>query len=338
VIRIRPALTATAASLLTGLASPSWAQDSNASNGAGTQDTPANPRPVIVAIDADSIPIGTLPPAPSVDDAPASADAEEEAPGIAVQKMKNPPPRKKRRAGAQTSKLPSGLAAKRTPTELVELSLDHAEAGALYVPAPDTTDFAGETVGGMPCRRQDQVSPSPVRWETATASGDRAEIAVKDLWFYSGTCTVRAGAASAVAFKAVAWDSGKPWLYALRDDRSVTFLMPRSTDVTAEASVGAPVTVRGGFTRVTLPLGRWGSSSFVAHISSMTLDAPLAPAPPGPPGKGLRARLQEKPPAPADPFVEVGVELVQTMSEKTPSLLVRRVALDTPVASRLGQD
>ena len=333
-IRVRPALMATVAGLLASLASPCWAEDSDLSNGA--QDPPPNPRPVIVAIDVDSIPIGAVPPAPSVDDAPANADAEEEAPGIAVQKMKNPPPRRKRRP--PPSKLPSGLAAKKTPTELVELSLDHAEAGALYVPASDTTDFAGETVGGMPCRRQDQVPPSPVRWETATASGDHAEIAVKDLWFYGGTCTVRAGASTAVAFKAVAWDSGKPWLYALRDDKSVTFLMPRSTDVTAEASVGAPVTVRGGFTRVTLPLGRWGSSSFVAHISSMTLDAPPAPAPPGPRGKGQRARLQEKTPAPADPFVEVGVELVQTMSEKTPSLLVRRVALETPVASRMGQD
>jgi hypothetical protein len=327
----------TAASLLAGLASPCWAQDSDASNGASAEDTPANPRPVIVAIDVDSIPIGTLPPAPSVDDAPANADAEEEAPGIAVQKMKNPPPRKKRKP--RPSKLPSGLAAKRTPTELVELSLDHAEAGAVYVPAPDATDFAGETVGGMPCRRQDQVPPSPVRWETATTSGgERAELAIKDLWFYGGTCTVRAGSATAVMFKAVAWESGKPWLYALRDDKSVTFLMPRSTDVTAEASVGAPVTVRGGFTRVTLPLGRWGSSSFVAHISSMTLDAPPAPPPSRPPSKGRRVRPEEKPPAPADPFVEVGVELVQTMSEKTPSLLVRRVALETPVASRLGSD
>jgi hypothetical protein len=210
VIRVGPALMATVAGLLASLASPCWAEDSDLSNGA--QDPPPNPRPVIVAIDVDSIPIGMVPPVPAVDDAPANADAEEGAPGIAVQKMKSPPPRKKRRAGAQTTKLPLGLAAKKTPTELVELRLDHAEAGALYVPAPDTTDFAGETVGGMPCRGQDQVRPSLVRWETATASGDDAEIAVKDLWFYGGTCAVRAGESTAVAFKAVAWDSGKPWL------------------------------------------------------------------------------------------------------------------------------
>jgi hypothetical protein len=336
VIRVRPALMVTAASLLVGQASPCWAQDDDPSTEPPDGETAT--RAVIVAVDFDSIPIGALPPAPTADDAPEAAAAEEQAPGISVQKMKIPPPRKKSKVAAHKSKMPSGLVAKTSPTELVELGLDHAESGTLYVPAPDDTDFAGESVGRLRCHREG--APSPLRWETATASGDdHAEIAFKDLWFYSETCTVRAGSAARAAFKAVAWDGARPWLYAIRDARSVTFLMPRSSDVSAEASVGAPVTVRGGFTRVSLPLGRWGSSSFVAHLSSMTLDAPAAPSPPsppskGPPNKGNGVRMRERPLTRAEPSVEVAVELVQTMSEKSPTLLVRRIADDEPIASQ----
>jgi hypothetical protein len=81
--------------------------------------------------------------------------------------------------------------------------------------------------------------------------------------------------------------------------------------------VGAPVTVRGGFTRVTLAVGRWGSASFVATLPSLELKAHPAPAP-----REHAVRHEESVPLP--PAVEVAVELVQTMAEKAPTLTVRR--------------
>jgi hypothetical protein len=121
-----------------------------------------------------------------------------------------------------------------------------------------------------------------------------------------------------VSFKAVAWDGAKPWLFAMKDENSVTFLMPRANDFNADAMVGPATTVRGGFTRVTLPIGRWGSSSVVANLSSLELKPPPAES--------------------NDQPVEIAVELVQTMSEKSPTLLVRRQAPDEALASRAMMD
>ncbi len=93
--------------------------------------------------------------------------------------------------------------------------------------------------------------------------------------------------------------------------------MPRSNEMAAEAMVGAPLTVRGAFTRVTLPLGRWGSGSLVASISSMTLEPPKKSKPgskPSHPSDGDESDQRS---------VEVSIELVQTMSETHPTLVVR---------------
>jgi hypothetical protein len=96
----------------------------------------------------------------------------------------------------------------------------------------------------------------------------------------------------------------------VRDDKAVTFLFPRTSDVSSDAMVGTPVTMRGGFTRISLPLGRWGSSSFVAHVPSLQFEPP-SPAKPG------SAKADEEP-------AEVAVEVVQTLSERSPTVLVRR--------------
>jgi hypothetical protein len=328
-MRIRRALTLAVAGVLLGHASPSRADD-GATSGL-QEETPASDHTVLIAVDFDAIPVGVVPPAPTDADVPKADVAEPLAAGIALEKMKLPPPRKKSKSLAPNSATPSGLVAKRNALELVELRPDHAELGAMYQPAADGTDFAGDSVSRIPCRRNVQAAATPVRWETATIEGEgRAQVEIKDLWFFSQTCAVREGAVARVAFEAVAWDGARPWLYASRDDRSVTFLMPSAGDVTADASVGVPVTVRGGFTRVSLPLGRWGSSSFVAHLASMALDVPKPP--PDPPRRGQASRMPESAPSPAEAAVEVGVEIVQTMSERAPTVLVRRVVHVEPVA------
>jgi hypothetical protein len=78
-------------------------------------------------------------------------------------------------------------------------------------------------------------------------------------------------------------------------------VMPHTSELVSESMVGAPVSVRGEFTRITLPMGRWGSGAIVAQLESLS---------------GTPASDSDRP-------VEVGIELVQTMSEKAPTLLVR---------------
>ena len=291
---------------------------------------PATPLHELLAVDFDSIPTGVLPPMPSADGAPPPV-AEDLADGLSLEKVKLPPPRKRPKLRKAGRKVPPGLAAKTIKSDAVKVMPDHAEIGALYVPDAAGTEFSGESVSPLMCQK-DQAGTSPLRWETLSVSGDSAEIDVKDLWFQGATCSVTAGTSARKAFGAIASHGSKPWLYAMHDDRSVTFLFPRATDVTVDAIVGAPVTVQGGFTRVTLPLGRWGATSFVAHLPSLDIDAP-APAPARQP-KGQAVRPRPQPPQPSTDPVEIGVELVQTMSEKNPTLLIRCGAQEATVTQR----
>ncbi|MGH7436415.1 MAG: hypothetical protein ACRENE_12150 [Polyangiaceae bacterium] len=312
----RSAITALLALGLGALASPA-----RAAAGADTP-APAGPAPVFVSIDFDAIPRGTLPPMPAGDAPPDTSRTEVEE-GLSLQKVKQPPRHKK--PHPMKRKMANGIAAKPLKTDVVEVMPDHPELGAMYVPDPQSSDFNGESVSPLTCKT-DQAA-SPLRWETLAVEGDVANLDVKDLWFQSMACAVTAGATSRVSLGVVARDGDKPWLYAVRDDRTITFLFSRATDVTTDAAVGTPVTVRGGFTRVTLPLGRWGSTTFVAHLPSLAFETPAPAAPAVKPSRGQAVRPKPEPAPAADP-VEIAVELVQTMSEASPTILVRRGTLD----------
>ena len=316
---------------------------------------PAGPRPeslppIITAGAVDTIPAGTLPRALLEADAPGAVaanapanpslatipdatatrkGAHQESPvtrlplvvGLKMEHKKSPPFKRK---GAP------GLHPKMTRTDIIELTPARPELAALYVPWQDGTEFQGETLPLFACHQT--MTPSPVRWETLNIGSDGdAQLDIKDLWFDAESCTVRSAASARVTFKAIAWDGTKPWLFAMRDEKGITFLLPRSDDVSVDAMVGAPVTVRGGFTRVTLPFGRWGSSSLVAVLPTLELNPPPAK----PTGKASSV-AQPAPQVSSEP-VQVTVELAQAMSEKSPTLLVlrSRPASDRSLAAAL---
>jgi hypothetical protein len=306
-MRARAALPAALACALLGSVRPADAR---------ADEEAAEPGPpVVVAVDFDAIPTGVLPPVPHEPEASPAAP-EPAAGGIKLQKVKPPVRKKKKRPSVQ------GVVAKITAadrTEYVELAPERPAISAMYASSTDGAEFEGESVASLACRRKEPASP--VRWETvAVGSEGTATLEVKDLWFHSDTCTVTPGATARVEFKAIAWDGARPWLFAVRDGSTVTFLMPRTDDVNVDVMAGAPLTVRGAFTRVTLPIARWGASSLVAHVPSLELKPPR---PPRPAGKGLRADAGAEPEG-TDTPAEVAVELVQTMSERAPTLLVRR--------------
>lgn len=271
------------------------------------------PRNVIVSIDLDTIPNGTVPPPPRQEDAVASPGSTPLAKGLLTQKVKQ----------VQSKKRAVGLHAKMGKLEILELSPAKPELGALYVPWQDGTDFQGESVSVYACHRQD--APNPVRWETLTVKPDgNAQLEIKDLWVEPRTCTVELAGSSQVVLKPIAWNGAKPWLFAVRDEKTVTFLFARSDDLSADAMIGTPFTVRAGFTRVTLPVGRWGSSTLTAILPSLELELP---AKPDPNPKSVVAK-------PYTPPTEIALELVQTMSEKAPTLLVR---YSKPEATSIAQ-
>jgi len=286
---------------------------SRASAEESTDPVLENPgRAVLVAVDVDSILRGSVPPPLREADAPASASQT-----TAPAEDASPPGLTLKKTSSSRKRKPSlaGLHAKKIQKNVAELTPSKPELAALYQPTPDAVEFGGESLGFVCGRDYPRV---PMRWETLTVEHDgQAQLEIKDLWLDASHCSVNSVSSARVTFKAIAWAGAEPWLFAMRDENSITFLMPRAEDVSAEAMAGAPLTVRGGFTRVTLPMGRWGSSSLVASLPSLALNLPAETRQAG------QTRVASEPPTSGLP-VEVAIELVQTMAEKSATLLIRR--------------
>ena len=262
----------------------------------------------IVVVDVSALPRDELPPAPAEKDAPAAVTAFVPASLVTVVPVKDAVrSHRLRRMGARTSNA-SGIIKKVPPAapRLVEIAPRAPSLDALYPPSREATEQSASKAQQLSCGERGSVLP--IRWETFVPGADGpARLYVRDLWFDARSCAVGHGAEKTVSLQAIAWRDGKPWLFATRSASSVTLVMPRATEVSAESMVGAPVAVRSDdFTRVTLPIGRWGSASVLAVLDTLVLERPDARPTDG----------DSRP-------IEVGVELVQTMSEETPTLLVR---------------
>jgi len=140
----------------------------------------------------------------------------------------------------------------------------------LYTPTADSTDFDGDTPQRI------VVRPEP-RHRLRRPLGEgppwlRRRCAPRSLRSLVRRQELPLGLGSTTSFplKAIAWEAGKAWLYAVRSDTSVTFVLPHATETSVDTMAGAPLTARGGFTRVTLPLGPLGAGSVLAQVSSLS--------------------------------------------------------------------
>jgi hypothetical protein len=304
---------------LVALALAAFATGARADDSPSDAEEPQPKPPQIVVVDFEGIPLGTLP------EAPVEASAPETAPKGRVTDLKvesvaekSSPKSSKKRLHKKKKK---GAPAK--PPRQVEIKPTLPGLGVLYV-APsenvgeletETTRSAGE-MQRMSC--DGRSKPSPLRWEKVVLSPDgSAHLQIDDLWFDPRSCALWPGSTSVTVLKPIAWENAKPWLYAVRGADSVTFVMPSSNEINAETMVGGPLTIRGAFTRVTMPLGRWGSGSMFASLPTLKLEAPSPP-----PKRGAKLTSEVAPDSNQGP-VELTVELVQTMAEKYPTLLVR---------------
>ncbi|MET0593051.1 MAG: hypothetical protein ABW133_10150 [Polyangiaceae bacterium] len=258
------------------------------------------PTTQVAVIDVGTLPKGDLPSAPTEKDAPTGVPAFTQPTEIAVEPAGEiTRPRRPRKKSIFTS-VKKPQAKRSEKVKLVSIAAASPTIDAFYAPSADATEFDGSSSQKMSCT--DQSSIAPMRWESlaTTPEGD-ARLETHDLWFDSKTCAVGPGPMASATLKAVAWEKGKPWLFAMQSPSGVTLVMPKVSEISSESMVGAPVTMRGDFTRITLPIGRWGSGSIVAQVESL----------------GAAHESDSSGP------VEVGIEIVQTMSEKAPTLLVR---------------
>lgn len=260
----------------------------------------ARPAQVVEAVDFDAIPLGSIPPNPRDADTPAVVTKDEHWGGLYT-------------GGGTDKKGARKRYAARFPVlsrnHDFTLSPDQPHLSALYLPLQDGFAFGGESIGNLQCHAAGTAAP--LRWETVTLGADgNALLEITDLWFDSTNCAVGVGNRARVSFKAVAWNGTKPWLFAVRDATSVTFLMPRASVVRSDVLVGHSMLVSGGFTRVTLPLGRWNSATFAVSLFSLDWNDPAAPG--------------AKPVPPSTETADVSVELTQTMTEGSPTVLVLR--------------
>src|SRR5262249_13841609 len=104
----------------------------------------------------------------------------------------------------------------------VELKPAEPVVGLLYAPVDNVNEFDGEPRHRMSCGRE--ADAGPLRWEKLAFGADgNARLEVDDLWFDSRACSVLPASASVITLKPIAWDNGKPWLFAVRGENSVTF-------------------------------------------------------------------------------------------------------------------
>jgi hypothetical protein len=273
----------------------------------------------VVIVPVTDLPEGDIPPPPPEADAPTGVPAWTQPATISVTDAgEMTRMRRIKKPSVRVSKK-SVLAAKHAErvekVKLVAIAPAEPSIDALYPPSAEATDLDGPSSQKLSCG--DRESVLPMRWESLAKTDDGdARLSVHDLWFDAKTCAVGPGPEKTLPLKAIAWENGKPWLYAMRGRDGVTLVMPRMNDLNSESMVGAPVSMRGDFTRVTMPIGRWGSGSIVAQLDAF-------------PGESSENG--------GDRPIEVGIEIVQTMSEKAPTLLVRTKRAN-PVPTDEGRD
>jgi len=272
-----------------------------AAGSSAADDEPRAETTNVIVVDVGDLPTGEIPSVPAETDAPLGVPAWTQPATITVTAAGELRPRQHGKPVQRVSKK-SIIASKRPRVaKIVAIAPTTPSLDALYAPSNDATDLEAQASQKLSCG--DRESVLPLRWEAFAVTNDgEARLSVRDLWFDAKSCAVGPGPEATILLKAVAWDGGRPWLYAMRNHDGVTLVMPRVTEISSESMVGAPVSVRGDFTRITMPIGRWGSGSIVAQLDSL-------------PGEPADDRV--------DRPIEVGIELIQTMSEKAPTLLVR---------------
>ena len=262
---------------------------------------PSGPLIRVVVVDVSTLPRGELPRLPAESDAPTGVPAFTQPKTIALESVAEVTRPKRPRKKSIFTPVKKSLAKRSDKVKFVSLTASTPTIDAFYSPSAEATELDAPSSQRMSCT--DQTSIVPLRWESlATMPDGDARLDTHDLWFDSKSCAVGPGPEASVTLRAIAWEDGKPWLFAMQSRSGITLIMPRVSDLSSESMVGTPVAVRGDFTRITLPVGRYGSGSIVAQVDSLGLPQGSEPAT-GP--------------------VEVGIELVQTMSEKAPTLLVR---------------
>jgi hypothetical protein len=280
-----------------------------AATASAAEDQPPAETTKVVVIDVGALPEGEIPLPPAETDAPTGVPAWTQPATITVTPA-GEVLRKRRRSkpSMQVSKKSIAPSERSEKVKLVSIAPASPSLDALYPPSSDATEFDAPSTQKLSCG--ERASVLPMRWEAlaTTAEGD-ARLSVHDLWFDAKSCAVGPGPETTIPLKAVAWEGNRPWLYAMRSREGVTIVMPRVSEISSESMVGAPVSVRGDFTRITIPVGRWGSGSIQAQVDAF-------------PGEPSDDRV--------DRPIEVGIELVQTMSEKTPTLLVRTRRANVP--------
>ena len=264
-------------------------------------DEPEAATTKVVVVDIGALPEGEIPSPPAETEAPTGVPAWTQPASIIVTPAGELSRSRRRKPTPHVSKKSIAPPVRTEKVRLVAIAPASPSVDALYAPSAEATELEGQSTQKLPCGARESVLP--MRWESLakTEDGD-ARLSVHDLWFDAKTCAIGPGPEKTLPLKAIAWENGKPWLYAMRGRDGVTLVMPRMNDVNSESMVGAPVSMRGDFTRVTMPIGRWGSGSIVAQLDAF-------------PGESSENG--------GDRPIEVGIEIVQTMSERAPTLLVR---------------
>jgi len=261
-----------------------------------TQGSPtAPPAPHIAQLDLAAVPKESIPPPLDQASAPTRIPAEATSTSLRLTDITRP----------KLARFKAG----QEPLEVHIESVEPGVGGGYFTratmpsssPKLATTCTKGSTVQGL-------------RWEHAHIS-EKGELTIDidDGWFDPSNCSLSIERRTTLRPMMLHADGGLPLAFAMRSDRGLTFFFAPESNIAADAS-GELIQANGALRRVTMPLERGGASSILVSASA----AKLA-------DWKLRAMGREVPASAVagDIAITLGIDAVQTVGDREPSVMVR---------------
>jgi hypothetical protein len=218
------------------------------------------------------------------------------------------------------------LAGFRAHRDSLDVQIDSSESGV----GAGSFTRAGSTLVPVAklsasCRKDATVQG--LRWEQAHLS-DKGELTIDidDGWFDPLNCSLSIERRTTLHPVAVPTGHGLPFAFALRGDAGLTLFFVPGTNIAADGS-GELRQGNGALARVTVPLRKGGAASVLASASATRLA-----------GWRLQAMGREVPngASAGDVAITMGVDAMQTVSDKEPSIAVRSFEQVVGQGERLG--
>ncbi|MCU0659277.1 MAG: hypothetical protein MUF64_29660, partial [Polyangiaceae bacterium] len=154
-----------------------------------------------------------------------------------------------------------------------------------------------------------------LRWERLQLAGNQISLDINDGWFDGRDCKIYQEKKTSIPLKPALIHDGLPVMFASRSDSSLVLHFPPAARVVSDVD-GATVTPTSGGSLWTLvvPLRKGKAASVLAEMDLRTVDLW---------SQALQGRAVAKAASSSPRPLQIGIEVLQTVKDKEPTILVR---------------